>query len=394
MTSTVVGPDALPCRCVPSRRSLVVLGVLMCAATFCLAYSTALDTRLASICPPLNTATYLEHLFAFRLLFSGWWFGAVTPCLSHFHRNDTRNYSHVWIFTVLMVLVLTWRSWLPNLFRPADIRLEALSRELQSKSRDTDLQAPMVQSLSSEATSLDTQTGITDPRMVAEGTVEPRAKKQPRNIFLDLGANRGDNMLLWAFVTIPDDEASSAGADTRPSGTRKHLNEQRQMLNMHNRPYFSYFSGGLLHCTQAIERKILADGKFNGTCFCPAAAAANPSLGKTIALRNDSFSSDATGATIMSDKKQYHNQVESMIEVPLFQLCPFFSGIYPDDVVFVKIDVEGAEYMIFDGLKKCNALSLIDIMFYESHSSKIKFESAPSPSGDPRCHKSSKALDR
>jgi len=75
------------------------------------------------------------------------------------------------------------------------------------------------------------------------------------------------------------------------------------------------------------------------------------------------------GSSIMSDKKMKSNRE---IKATCLGVVPFFQGMFKeDDYIVLKLDIEGKEYDVLDGLIESGEISKVDKLYVEWHWRKV-----------------------
>ena len=77
------------------------------------------------------------------------------------------------------------------------------------------------------------------------------------------------------------------------------------------------------------------------------------------------------GSSLYSDKETWGVSKNKFIECDSIDIVEFINSLEDYDELWVKMDVEGAEYEIIPHLKKFNCLQKINKLFIEWHASKI-----------------------
>jgi FkbM family methyltransferase len=187
----------------------------------------------------------------------------------------------------------------------------------------------------------------------AEGNWVAPASREPRCLFIDLGANNGNsfqNFLANGYA------------------------------NISNCPSNGAFEAILVEANPVFNDNLYSlQTEFGGKVRSLPSAAAYMCEGYTsFFLDTVDVAQNFWGSSMSPDTRDVQRSGYKSVTVPLVNLMRLLSETaLKEDYVMVKMDIEGAEHDILPCLAKSSAAGLIDVLFVEKHPVEWSLASAP-----------------
>jgi FkbM family methyltransferase len=217
---------------------------------------------------------------------------------------------------------------------------------------------PYIQKQREQVENIQSTSEFTTTTLLSGSPTSSTKKRLPRNVFFDLGANKGDSLNSFVYGK----EAAQGGDSLKGKGAQGEWDLWAFEGN-------SYFNKQLRELEQELKLIKLPNGNPKYNVVMKTEAVANAYDGKAeFYVDRVNEKHDFWGSSLMKEHRDAIASQHYKVQVDSYDIARLIRENYTkDDYVIVKADVEGAEYDLIARFLANGAAELIDVLAIEFH---------------------------